>query len=214
MNESIEFKEFPKMARWSRDCVVTEKIDGTNGQIYIQENLEPFVLESGRVVPFMVGSRNRWIFPENDNAGFARWAYSNEQNILQLGPGRHFGEWWGSGIQRAYGLKNGDKRFSLFNVLRWTLNGTEPKVIPSADDRVIKMQEVLPPTIGLVPVLWSGNFDDLDVDAILHELAKGSKAVEGFNNPEGIVVFHLAANIGFKKTLVGDGSPKSRIAQI
>lgn len=31
-----EFKEFPKMGRLSRECVVTEKIDGTNAQIYIE----------------------------------------------------------------------------------------------------------------------------------------------------------------------------------
>ena len=34
-----------------------------------------------------------------------------------LVPGRHFGEWWGSGIQRGYGLD--EKTFSLFNAYRW-----------------------------------------------------------------------------------------------
>jgi len=36
-NETInaEFREFPKMARLSRECVITEKLDGTNGQVCI-----------------------------------------------------------------------------------------------------------------------------------------------------------------------------------
>jgi len=32
------FLKFPKMARYSRECIVTEKIDGTNAQIYITED--------------------------------------------------------------------------------------------------------------------------------------------------------------------------------
>jgi len=31
----MEFTEFPKIARLSREVIVTEKIDGTNGCIYI-----------------------------------------------------------------------------------------------------------------------------------------------------------------------------------
>lgn len=34
----IEFKGFPKMARLSRECIITEKIDGTNAQICITED--------------------------------------------------------------------------------------------------------------------------------------------------------------------------------
>jgi hypothetical protein len=41
-----EFVEFKKIPRLSRECVVTEKIDGTNGVIYIGEGGE-----------FLVGSR-------------------------------------------------------------------------------------------------------------------------------------------------------------
>ena len=48
MNEEVvensikhEFIEFPKMARLSREVIVTEKLDGTNAQIFIQhESLE------------------------------------------------------------------------------------------------------------------------------------------------------------------------------
>lgn len=36
----------------------------------------------------------------------------------------------------------------------------------------------------------------------------GSKAAPDFMNPEGIVIFHTAANVMFKVTLEGDEKPK------
>ena len=75
------------------------------------------------------------------------------------------------------------------------------------------MQDVLPPCVGLVPVLWRGRFDDLDVDAVLADLREnGSRAAPGYNFPEGVVIFHVAGNVGFKKTTEKDDVPKSRIA--
>lgn len=201
MSTEMDFREFPKMGRWSRDVIVTEKIDGTNAQIYIAED----------GATMLVGSRSRWIAPENDNFGFARWARENEQELLKLGPGRHFGEWWGAGIGRRYGLA--EKRLSLFNVARWHLAGVEPKQIPSSDPRIVKMQEPLPACVGLVPELWRGPMDALDVPALINSLAAtGSRAVRGFARPEGIVIFHVAAGVGFKKTLDKDDMPKSLAA--
>lgn len=195
-----EFTKFPKMGRFSREVVVTEKIDGTNAQIFIGEDGE-----------FLTGSRKRWITPQDDNFGFSRWAHDNKDQLMQLGPGRHFGEWWGGKIQRGYGVK--EKTFSLFNVIRWCLHGAEPKVIPTADPRITKMQDVLPECCDLVPELWRGNMDDLDVGDWLGKLEEfGSVAVPGFMNPEGIVVFHTASNTRFKKTIKNDGVPKSTIA--
>lgn len=52
----IPFIGFPKMARLSRDVVVTEKIDGSNAGIYI--DTAGFIFAA---------SRTRWITPENDN---------------------------------------------------------------------------------------------------------------------------------------------------
>jgi len=192
-----EFQEFPKMARWSRDVIVTEKIDGTNAQILITESVE-----------FLTGSRTRWITPESDNFGFAAWAHANREELMQLGVGRHFGEWWGSGIQRGYGLK--EKRFSLFNAARWCVAGAEPLQIPNADPRIVKVQDIAPACVGVVPVLYRGSMDELDVqDLVLQLQEKGSCAAEGFMQPEGFVVFHVAAGVGFKKTLDKDGLPKS-----
>lgn len=193
----MEFQAFPKMARLSRECIVTEKIDGTNGQILITE-------DGG----FFVGSRTRWVTPENDNHGFARWAYDHKEELMQLGAGRHFGEWWGQGIQRKYGLT--EKRFSLFNVTRWCLHDEEPKQIPTADPRIIKMQDVLPACCGLVPILYRGLFTTEAVELAITGLQMtGSQAAPGFMNPEGIVVYHIAGNVGFKKTIEKDEEPKS-----
>ena len=196
----IDFIEFPKIARLSRECIVTEKIDGTSGTIY-----------NGPEGEFLVGSRTRWITPEQDNHGFARWAYDNMGFLLQLGPGWHRGEWWGSGIQRGYGLPKGEKRFSLFNVIRWCLYGEEPQQIPTGDPRQVKLQEVLPPCVGLVPILYRGIFDTVEADKCLLDLELyGSMVAPGFKRPEGIVIWHVAGNVGFKKTIERDEEPKGK----
>lgn len=197
-----EFVEFPKMSRLSREVVVTEKIDGTNACICITEDGQ-----------FLTGSRTRWITPQEDNHGFSRWAHDNKEALMSLGVGTHFGEWWGSGIQRGYGLPKGEKRFSLFNVSRWALAGHTPGVRSKSWDNAAKawketMQDVLPACCGLVPVLGRGvGFDG--VDHILADLAlHGSWAAPGFMKPEGVVAFHTAALVGFKKTIEKDDQPK------
>jgi hypothetical protein len=177
-----EFVTFNKIARLSREIVITEKIDGTNASIYIGEDGE-----------FLTGSRNRWITPESDNAGFARWAAEHKESLLELGVGRHFGEWWGQGIQRNYGLK--EKRFSLFNVSKWS--------------------DVRPACCGVVPVLYRGIFDTQVIQDVLDDLAEhGSYAAPGFMNPEGIVIFHTASGVLFKKTIKNDETPKSLLVDV
>lgn len=197
----MEFVEFPKIARLSRECIITEKIDGTNGQIAIGEDGS-----------FFVGSRTRWLTPETgDNHGFLLWAMTHRDELMQLGPGRHFGEWWGSGIQRGYGLQKGEKRFSLFNVTRWALHGTEPQRLATQDPRIEKYQDILPACCGLVPVLYRGQFSTEQANASLDWLVRnGSMASPDFMQPEGIVIFHTAANAGFKKTIDKDEEPKSK----
>lgn len=197
MSTDIEFEPFPKMARLSREIVITEKIDGTSACVYITED--------GYI---RAGSRTRWITPQDDNQGFAAWVEAHRDELLTLGPGRHFGEFWGKGIQRNYGLD--ERRFSLFNVSRWCLFMDEPQPIKTDDPRIEKMQGVLPPCCGLVPVLYRGEFDTDDIESALDGLRRrGSVAVPGWLDPEGLIVWHTAANIGFKKTLKHDDLPKS-----
>lgn len=174
-----QFEPWPKIKRLSVGCVITEKLDGTNAQVCIDEY--------GTV---RAGSRTRWITPENDNYGFAAWVKQNEQELLKLGQGRHFGEWWGCAIQRGYGLS--ERRFSLFNTSRW------------ANEDAVKY--ALPSCCSVVPVLYKGEFTSDAAWGCLNELEQnGSRAAPGFMKPEGIVVWHSASNTMFKKTLDGDG---------
>ncbi len=194
-----DFVGFPKIPRYSRDCICTEKIDGTSGCIYIGDDGE-----------FLVGSRTRWIDPLNDNYGFARWAYRYGMELRELGPGTHHGEWWGQGIQRGYGLK--EKRFSLFNVTRWCLHDQTPRLI-SVDPKtkIEKYQDRLPACCSLVPILSWGLFTTELIDATLGALKEmGSQAVPGWMRPEGIVIFHVAGNLMFKKTLEKDEEFKGK----
>lgn len=179
----ITFEEFPKIGRLSRGMVITEKLDGTNAQIIITEDGE-----------FGMGSRSRLITPEQDNYGFAKWALKNKDELLKLGPGRHFGEWWGGGIQRGYGIEKGEKRFSLFNVGQWTREGV-----------------LLPACVSLVPTLYIGDFNMEKINEAMAKLkASGSKAAPGFMNPEGVVIYHTAARTLFKKTFEKDDAGKGK----
>lgn len=194
------FNPWPKIPRYSREIIITEKIDGTNASIFIAPGSpsEPGIIDTWRDhdtltdMVMLVGSRNRWITPEQDNAGFARWAKENCEQLRELGPGHHFGEWWGSGIQRGYDLPKGEKRFSLFNVSRWS----ESLVRPDCCD--------------VVPVLYQGPHDSNAVQSALDLLRyEGSYAAPGFMRPEGIIIYHVAAGMCFKKTLDKDDKPKN-----
>ena len=118
------FKPWPKILRLEkkRPPVFTEKIDGTNACIVIayknpDENTIAFKDVDRIITSIWAQSRTRLITPKNDNYGFAKWVEANWEDLLSLGEGYHYGEWWGQGIQRGYGLT--EKRFSLFNTRRW-----------------------------------------------------------------------------------------------
>lgn len=186
VENETDFITFDKIPRLSRECVISEKIDGTNGQILITVEGKLYA-----------GSRNRWILTpdsgiEDDNSGFGKWVLEHKDELIAgLGIGRHFGEWWGSGIQRRYGLK--EKRFSLFNTSIWSDDAVRPKCC------------------HVVPVLFQGAFDTIIVQDCLNRLkAEGSLAAPGFMNPEGVVVYHTAAKQYFKKTIEKDEEPKGK----
>ena len=177
-----EFEPFQKIARLNRDMVVTEKLDGTNASIYIGED-----------GAMQFGSRTRWITPEDDNFGFARWGIEHRDELAALGAGMHRGEWWGRGIQRGYGLS--ERSFSLFNTGRW-LNADGHSIAPSCCD--------------VVPVLLCGPFRTDAIDGCIQLLReRGSYAAPGFAKPEGVIVWHEAARQSFKVTLHKDELPKA-----
>lgn len=207
----MHFIPFPKIPRISRDIVVTEKLDGTNASILIMTALDYTISvnESGaepkniaRVkagnpssglddLMLLAGSRNRWLTPEDDNYGFANWVKENAEELVKLGTGHHFGEWWGKGIQRNYDLT--ERRFSLFNVEKWSTPESRPTVC------------------HVVPTLYRGPFSTASIDAAVATLAVvGSLAVPGYMQPEGVVIYHTAGNLLFKKTVKGDELHKSQ----
>jgi hypothetical protein len=201
---TAEFQPFSKLARLNREVVITEKIDGSNAQIFIDE--------TGKYI--RAGSRNRWITPTDDNYGFARWVEENKTELFKLGPGRHFGEWWGNGIQRRYGLA--EKRFSLFNVARWNCSpegGVYQWKVPASTE--IPEPPILvegPKCCRVVPTLWRGQFREAPIPTVLDNLRYGgSIAAPGFMDAEGIVIYHTAANFCFKVTLKNDETPKSLV---
>lgn len=175
--ELPEFRSFPKIPRLVQGVVVTEKLDGTNSSVLVGDD--------GRHVA--TASRNRWIFPgkTTDNHGFAAYVQDNLEMFEALGPGHHFGEWWGQGVARTYDLA--EKRFSLFNTSRWTA-------------------ETLPVGLHVVPVLYEGpSLGEGTLSGVNQLRYGGSMAAPGFMNPEGIVVFFTKANTLMKYTLDGDG---------
>lgn len=196
----MEFTAYPKTPRLKRSVVITEKIDGTNAQIVIREFaageapveslaavFNPMTLKT---TAMLVGSRNRWITPgkDTDNFGFAGWCLQNAPELFALGLGQHFGEWYGQGIGRTYGLDH--KRFALFNTARWGAHNPDT-----------------PACCEVVPLLKECGLDR--INEVLDDFAwTGSAAVPGFMNPEGIIVYHSASKQNFKVLFDNDDMPK------
>lgn len=166
-----EFKKFAKIPRMANtQLIITEKIDGTNAQIEVPEDPD---------APLLVGSRNRYITPgkTSDNFGFAAWVDTYQDKLRLLGPGLHYGEWWGPGIGRGYLPTAESRRWSLFNTSR-------------------PLPEGLPSGVGQVPVLYHRQLDlfhgNLEAEELRNVIIRleynGSVAAPGFMKPEGVVI--------------------------
>lgn len=178
---------FPKIARLEKNMVVTEKLDGTNAAVVI--------LPDAYGGDVWAQSRTRIISPGDDNFGFATWVAEHEEELREgLGEGVHFGEWWGRGIQRGYGLE--ERRFSLFNTGRWT---------SPFNDGVADFDEPIAHRCNeaeccfVVPVLAVREFSTAEIGFVWNDLLdRGSRAAPGFMKPEGVVVFHAGNGTLFK----------------
>lgn len=210
----ITFEKWPSIPRLSKErMTITEKIDGTNACVVIrpapygvgdQERSKTSIVigiaqEDSylgyELYEFAAQSRGRFITPENDNYGFAKWAYQNAEDLIKiLGYGSHYGEWWGHGVQRGYNMPG--KRFSLFNAVRWSE----------------VMSHLLPRTpveeLFTVPLLYTGPVDWGKPNEMLNVLSTGSYAAPTFKNPEGIVVYLREANASYKILLENDDKHK------
>ena len=161
-----EFKSWPKIPRWENETyIITEKIDGTNGCIIITDSGDVFAQSRSRILDES---------SKGDNYGFCKWVKGNQADLLSLGVGYHYGEWWGLGINRGYGLK--ERRFSIFNL--W--------------------HETAPECVSKVPIVAS-NYEQ--AWNRLKEL--GSVASPGFMNPEGFVML-ASQNLGVRYKVLFD----------
>ena len=204
---TIEFTAWPKTSRFFRDIVITEKIDGTNAAVgikrvesadYSHPDVIDYVYTGDGIYAVYAQSRNKLIRPGQDNAGFAGWVYEHTRELVTfLGEGLHFGEWWGSGIQRGYGLSKGEKHFSLFNTHRFS-------DIEAVSDGLVRC----------VPILYQGPMVEKEITDCLNYLRDcGSVATysftEGvFKNPEGICIYHTSSGIVQKVTLDNNDTGK------
>lgn len=195
MAELAAFEAYKKIPRLHGDVHVTEKLDGTNACFELAQTDAGYVVgacsRNRRLFELELGwdglptSAPRWD-GKGDNAGFGAWVLDNLDGLRRLGYGRHFGEWYGQGIQRGYGLDH--KRFALFRAPK---NGV-PEGCP----------------VSVVPELdvW-GEFDTGRLALLMAELRlTGSHAAPGFMNPEGIVIFHARSGQLFKYTF--ESGPK------
>lgn len=220
MSNCSAFPSWPKIPRLNNGRImVTEKLDGTNGLVSVrlrdpgEAELAPGEVPAtvdgpdGTPVTYVVraGSRNRWLTVDRDNFGFARWVADNATDLVQLGPGLHYGEWFGRGIQRGYGLS--ERRFALFDAARWYDPGDPPR----REYRGMLDLAPCPTVCTVVPILYYGPAGTLpavvDILRTTMEL-EGSVMVPGFNRPEGLIIYHEAARQYFKVLFEGD-TPKS-----
>lgn len=178
------FRAWPKIPRLENEVYyITEKIDGTNACIVIQvghpgafeESVVDWCLVNNTNYCIFAQSRTKIITPEYDNFGFAKWVKDNaEQLISDLGVGYHYGEWWGKGINRGYGLE--ERRFSLFNPTKHSdVCYHVPKIAAVSAEALIETIQ-----------------DEIE------QLKMGSYAAPGYMRPEGLVIYAEKAKTYWK----------------
>lgn len=156
----------------------------------------PGIVIDGHVV--FAQSRKKVISPgkQTDNYGFAGFVRDSYEALYEhLGEGRHFGEWYGQGIQRGYGAQQ--KMFALFNAERWRT-------------------AYLPTYVTTVPVLYEGVYSDTAVRTACTDLRTGYSRATGATGgakAEGVVVYFQQANTSFKVLLEDDDVSKFEAGQ-
>lgn len=187
-----KFEAYGKTPRLNRQIHISEKLDGTNVGIVIDE--------LGGVWP---QSRNRQIRPgkDTDHHGFARWVIDNADALRDaLGPGRHFGEWVGPKIgPRNYGLT--ENHLYLFN----------PRHAEAVEASGLDRLHIVP-QLGI----WD-TFDSELIGSILNLLVQvGSQIAPArkFVRPEGIIIYHSASNQVFKVLADNDDLPKGKASEV
>jgi len=188
---TTEFQPWPKIARLTNaQMTITEKIDGTNAQVHIYGSAEDTSVQfmsacsRNKVLNTitLVDGKYHHVDSYSDNYGFGAWVIEEAEELIKLGEGRHYGEWWGQGIQRGYGVEG--KYFSLFNARRWTT---------PFRDLDAGLPAVFPRSCLVVPLMHISQFDQGAITENMMRLKSGGswaareRGVE-FMNPEGIII--------------------------
>jgi hypothetical protein len=210
----------PKLKRWGvtpdlfANATLTELLDGHTVGIHVEAlkrrpGTGEVTIRDGDVLRaspdgvaqfyrVWVQDRHRIVTPDqHDLQGVAAWARAHAAELAEtLGPGIHFGEWWGYKVCRGYGLPAGDRRFSLFNTARWRfIDGTQV------------------PSLYIVPILWEGPLGD-NWGTVMEQVQKleveGSAAVPGYRFPEGVMLYHAGADTMMKHHFASTSGRKRR----
>ena len=158
--ESAVFKPWGKIGREDALFVtLTEKMNGTSVCVIVGSDSE--VLGSQ--------SRNRLLTVDKDHYGFAKWVEENKGCLSGLGPGHHFGEWAGLGIEKnPHNLLK--KEFFLFDTRTW--------------DDASK-----PDCCSVVPVLYEGLLSKGIINAELDRLKEAS-VINPEVTHEGVIAYY------------------------
>jgi hypothetical protein len=211
---TIEFKAWPKTPRLFREIVITEKMDGSNSAVIIQpyeggeaktDECLAIVERGGVNYVIAAQSRNRLITPGKaaDNYGFAAFVQHNAEALFDLlGPGRHFGEWWGKGIQKRYqNAPPGMKFFALFNVDK---HAGLHAWLPQPNGNQVLVEPVV--------TLYRGPFSEEAITNQLKILKKQGSLMSPGDTAEGVVVFHTQSRQTYKVTL--DNNDKGKWEEV
>lgn len=178
----MNFKKYQHVERYGNtevngieigECVIFPKIDGTNSQIYLDDNSN-----------IKAGSRNRELTLEKDNAGFYAWVLENEniKDYLQKHPThRLYGEWLVPHSLRTY-RDDAWRRFYIFDVCIDKEDG-EIEYIPYNIYQPM-LEEFNLDYIPPLAIVKNGSYDQF-----IHYLNKNNFLIkDGEGNGEGIVI--------------------------
>jgi hypothetical protein len=165
---------------------ITEKIDGANAQITIND--KKVVMIGAHKHTLRMADDPSWIDqfkdapdrdvllitePRRQLFGFAGWVFDHKEELeAKLNNGTYYGEWYGPGINKNRDYNLTQRRFAFFSAHKWT-DPQRPRISDS----------------DIVPILYIGPIKTEECEKCMEGLAEGgSRIVPGFMNPEGIVI--------------------------
>lgn len=221
-----EFPKFKKVPRWSRDIIITEKIDGTNALVDIEEvsgvsqydavkqvENDPYTiaanfedLPEGTVQFMRAGSRERWLAPKAKNARILGGKSSEVDNY-------GFAQWVNDNAFELFKLGVGTHYGEWWGQGIGRKYGGRPRSFSLFNVGRWTDPTVRPACCEVVPTLYAGANHEGGISNALDTLLNfGSIAASGFMQPEGIVIFHTASGQLYKKLLEKDELPKGLAA--